>query len=473
MNNSSLVKKIKDEVSQFTRAFKFALDNKGFVDVLEYNLKDTDRWDYSVETAGIETYLQTYKKLLWVFRGIYERASQGSSVPFKLWERTSPHERKHNVIHPVNDLLENPNNLLTRSELFHRVHAFELLAGDCIWFIEREDNGLPKKLHVPIPSTVEIRKYNRTDQREYKYNGDWRHMKDVIHFKTFNPVSVKSGMSAVSPLEETTVLELYETMYGQSFFENAVRPSMLFKSSSGISEAQYERFLAAMRRIHQGVQKMHNIDLIEGDIEPMTIEMQNPADGDFISIKELNRSDILGGLGCYHLVAMYESASNIQEYKRMFWESILPELTRIQETLTKELIRQYPRSENLYGEFDIRQVSGLRPSLLEESLAYYRLNQAGAYTANDIRDKLGEDGKVPWGDRPPASVPKARTSHVSNEERETMEQNIPHPEQYVDTLADNIAEKMKSENGDLSKDIARSIVLDELQNVTKDMRWNL
>jgi len=220
-----------------------------------------------------------------------------------------------------------------------------------------------------------------------------------------------------------------------------------------------------MRRTHQGVKRMHKVDLIEGDIEPLNIEMKNPADGDFINVKELNRVDILGGLGCWHLVAMYMKASNIQEYKRMFWESLLPDLTKVQETITKELIRQYPKSENIYGEFDVRQVSGLRPSLLEESLAYYRLNQVGAYTANDIRSKLGEDGKKPWGDNPPPTIPRARTSHLTNEERSSVETNIPHPERYVDTFAENLSERMVKSNGGLNKEVAKSIIVDELREL--------
>jgi len=461
----ALIRKAYKKAKNMYKIAKFATSDdrrmKVLSDTVEYYLssgKDTSYVEPSVKTT-----LNTYQRLLWVFKGIHESASQAASVPLTIKKLIGPEESEIDRLHPVNELKTNPNRLLTEQELKERTFAYRKLAGEAFWFIDREKpGGLPVKIHAPRPDAVSPAKKEH-DIAVFSYNGKQYKMKDVIHFRQFNPLSSFRGLSSIAPLEDSLILELYEITYGQTWYANAVNPSMLFSTEDEVTDDEYERFLAAMRRLHQGVEKSGRIDLIQSGIEPMEFNIKNPTEGEYIEIKELDRDEILTGLGCYHLAASLRGENNLKDYERMFWRSLVPELTNVQQRITKELIRQYPKSEDCYAEFDLRQVSGLRPDLLDESLAYYRLWQSGVMTANEIRNRIGLSGKVEWGDNPPPAIPFARTSHLPNEQREHAEGLQPHTERYVDSIAENVADRMVSENGDLDKSVAKTIVRDEFR----------
>lgn len=421
-------------------------------DILHYSWDDEVQEEVSRD--DISTYLELYQRLIWVFVGVNEISRQLASVPFGIWKD------KDKVSHPLEDLLYNPNKIVTRFKLFEKTFAYLELAGNCYWFIEREGNK-PIKLHIPRPDSVRVELSDEySGSCSYIYTGEEWDMEDVVHFSQFNPVSTTQGYPTTGALEDTAILELYEIVYGQSWYKNAIKPSLLFRSREGISDAEYERFLAAIRRVHQGMDNFHNVDLISGDVDQLPLTTSKPTDGEYVKIRQMNREETLGGLGCYHLIAMFQESGQIDEYKRMFWESMLPKLINVQETITKELLHLYPSSDKLEAKYDIRKISGLRASLLEETLAYTRLWQLGAVTSNEVREETGRSGKLDWGDEPPPSIPFSRSKYVGNEERLFTDNIQPHPES-VNDLAEGLASKL-SNNG--NKKLIKSVIVNELRD---------
>jgi len=434
----------------------------------QYYAVDADT-DTQTARSDLSTYLNLYRSLLWVFRGVHTIASNVAMVPLKVWEPVSPVERNEYKIHPIYKLWRNPNNLNTRFDLLFKTSSFMELAGEGYWFLEKAATGLPHKLHLPRPDRVESKIDGNTDKLVYTRQKQksipelWA-MEDVVHFKHFNPISDYQGFPTVAAFEDNSIIELYLLLYGKTWFKNAIYPSQMFQSSARLSDATFERFHAEMKRLHAGVQNWGRVMLLDENIAPIDDQRKTPSDSEFLANRENTREEILMGLGCYHTVALLQgrSGSDLREAKRIFWEdTMLPRLTNIEETISKELLwSSYPESEDLVVQFDLRKIKGLRDDTLQESLANYRYWQMGVSTPNEIRQELGIDGKTEWGDERPPTMPTARSKTLPNEERAFLEASLPHPERYdestekvynrLDDAASEIAFELNSELSDKS-----------------------
>lgn len=440
----------------------------------------TRDYDTPIAKDDQRTYLELYQKLVWTFRGVNTIATSAARVPLKIWESGKP--RKEFRIHPIYKLLDNPNNLSTRFELWVRTLAYLELCGNAYWFIERDNSGLPTKLHLPRPDRVEpvpqsgdnvLYLRRRTARGGNSFTEDWI-MRDVVHFSYFNPTSDFQGFPPVAAGQDNAIIELYLILFGKRFFQNAIYPSQMFKASTHLSDATFERFQAELRRLHQGVESFHKVMLLEEDITPVDDRRKTPTDADYIDNRKATREDILTGLGCYQLVALLQgkTGSALREARQMFWEeTMLPKLTNLQESISKELLwSNYPDAEELIAEFDTRKIPALRESLLAESLANYRYWQTGVLLGNEIRNEIGIDGETEWGNKPPPTIPYARSRTLPNEERKFLEDSLPHPERYVETIADNVADRLENENGNgqVSSELIKRILSEEIALALED-----
>jgi len=434
-------------------------------------------FDLQINKSEQRTYLELFQKLMSVYKGVNTTASAAASVPLKIWKPVSLTEREEFRIHPIYKLLKNPNNLNTQNELFVKTFAYLELTGNAYWFLERDEYELPKKIHCPRPDRIEIIPTGNSDddfvfERKRSTGGTetWS-MRDVVHFSYFNSLSDHIGYGPVQAGTDNAILDLYLVMFGKRFFENAINPSKIFGSTQKISDEAYERLKAELRRQHVGVEFFHRVLLLEEDIRPIADTNKSPADAEFTEVKKNSVDDILTLLGVYHVVALRQnkSASTISDAKRMFWEEIKDmRLANVAATIEKELISQYPQSEDLEVEFYTAGISGLRASALEESLAHYRYWQMGSKTANEIRREIGMSGKVLWGDDMPPTLGVNRSAQMGlpNNERADFEDSINHPENYVDQLSNKLYNKI-SDNG--GRDLDADYVKEMIQSAVSEM----
>jgi len=417
----------------------------------DYVIEDPEP-ERPVSKSTQQDYLSLYQSLIWAFRGVHTVASAAASVPHRI-TRGSPKQRIPYPIHPANKLLDNPNPVYTNYQLLHRSLSFLMILGDAYWFIETK-HGLPYRIHVPRPDRVKIKTEGSNISFLDTINEQTWPGKYVVHFFEFNPLSEVQGFGPLMATQASAIVDLYLSTFARDWFERAVYPSQTYRTDKVLSDVAYERFIAKVKRFHQGYRNFHDILLLEGGIEPADTDRSAPADKDYFENKRLTREEVLSALGCYHLVALLQSksASVLKEAKRMFWEELLPRLTNFEQTVTKDfLFKFYPDAEekDLQFEFDSRQISGLRDSFLDESLAYYRLWMMGSITPNEVRERLAIPDKVEWGDQAPPSWGLARGSvgRMPKDELSEVESNVSHLERYVDQFVDEVSDRINDNDG--------------------------
>ncbi len=429
--------------------------------------------DTQLSKSDLRDYLELYRSLHWIFIGVTNIAFAASMLPKRLINESTNEEV---TSHPMLDLFNNPNNLLTNFELFRKTISYHCLVGDAYWFLDTNDDGdVVEKIHVPRPDRIECKpidakgSINYGRQRSSGNIENWN-MKDVVHFSSFNPISDFQGFGSVQAAQQPSILELYTITFGKKYYQNAVLPSMIFKVPEMLDEASYERVLAELQRLHVGVDKFFGVALLEAGVEPIDLKATSPQDADFKDMKELSREEILTSLGCYHIAALLnrESKSAVLTAYRLFYElTLMPLLQNFSDTINKELLSQYDDSEELTFEFDLRSAPGLRENILDQSMADYRYVMTGIKTINELRRERGFGKDLEWGDQPLPSFglggdigSRSSRMGMQNEERAFFEESgTKHPERFSQNFADQITDELGDNgNGKMNEDDIAQVI---------------
>ena len=410
--------------------------NYVFGDDVMYDLHPSNYEDYSRDS--MTNLMSTYQNILWVFCGVNTIATNAAMVPLKIHRVSKGGEREEVKDHPVLDLFNNANLLNTRFELFVKTFAYLELCGNSYWFMEHATDSVaqevfgdaPIKIHIERPDRVEPSSQNNSERVKYQRKVNDKtvtfRQDEVVHFTHFNPYSMYTGLPTIAAGQDSLIMEMYITTFGKRFFENSVRPSMVFTTDSELTDAAFERFKILIERQYKGADNAHQMMLLGGGLRPLDLAYRSPTDADFARVNILNRDKILNNLGCYHIVALNngESGDAARHAYRMFWQdTMLPRLANVSQTITKEMLPFYGE-DNLVAEYDTRSVSGLREDFMDESLGYFRFIQGGIMTPNEVRRKLGLEGDVEGGDTPGLGYEPAVSRFVSNEERAETERQV-------------------------------------------------
>jgi len=395
-------------------------------DVLEDNRKDVAQED-------ITTYLELYTRLLWTYRCVFEIATSIAQMSYRIAKPTDKTKLRHTDIfsHPLFPVLRDPNPLQTQFELFWATISYLLLAGNAYWFIERDMTGSPYKLHcvrpdrvTPVPDSNGRKQYERV--RPGKKTETWGY-NDVVHFTMFNPVSDFWGLPAVMPGEDSAIIDLYLMRFDKAFYKNAIHPTYAIESDESMDDASFERTKREIRYWHQGVDKFHNVLLLE-KAKIRQLRNEHHITDEMIESRKLTRDELFWTFGCHHLVSLGSNSnrSTLEMAYRMFWElTVLPLTVNIAQTISKELI--WGQFSGKFGNtdidfiFDTRSIKALKESQATESLMDFRYYQTGIQTGAEIREQRGFGDPLPWSEDAPPSVGYAKTRFESNEERAAME----------------------------------------------------
>jgi HK97 family phage portal protein len=364
--------------------------------------------------------------------------------------------------HPMLSVLRRPNRDLTSYELMYRTYAYMMLTGNCFWVLTRDDKtGDVNGIYVPKPHRIEPhtkdgrKGFNRQIQRNGGETTEWWPYEDIIHFKTFSPVSDVVGMSPIRPIVDTVLADLYAARWNKDFFANSARPDFFLMFKQHLDDATFKRMLQEWNIMYSGMGNTHRPAILEGeaDVKEMSTSRK---DMEFVQGREFNRTEILSGLGVPPELVGASSekvgAEELQALRKMFWQdTMMPKLAHTAEVIEHRLFpKLHPISPELYRSqlqaeaakgnvniedidsqeakleslstirqktdpleeeldrfavrYDTRSIRALGDEAEVESQVVMRYVQTGFKTINELR----RDQNLPplhWGDSPPLTTP--------------------------------------------------------------------
>lgn len=359
------------------------------------------QFETAQEPANDRDFLLAYNRHPWLHAGVSAIARNAAKVPFKQFSIKSNGERGEEVVSgPSVDLMNHPNEFMTYHEMIEGTSTYITLAGDS--FLEKVGNNKAKpdalfliepSNMTPIPSTETL-----FAGWQYKVNGKTIPFatEDIIHFRTFNPLSQFYGTSKASPLVNTLTIDFFSMDFEKAFFKNGGNVSLLAKVRRGLVDSEFETFKQRMREQYSGQGKSHRIMVVDNDTD-VTKLGADPKNASLNELREFGLREVLAVLGVPRLLVQDSkdvSFANAREQLKVFWmETMIPHLNLIKEKFNNQLLRGF----GVIGEFDLSSVEALREDLKMKADIANSLVDKGIFDINEARKEVFGKDEVSWG----------------------------------------------------------------------------
>lgn len=327
--------------------------------------------------------------------------------------------------HPVLDLLYRPNPTQSGREFMEAIIAFRMISGNA--YIVRSkltDAALvpePNELWLFRPDEVKIiegadgmpqaYEVGRGGQRERYPVNLLDGKSDILHIKTFNPLSHWYGLAPVESAAYSIDTFNAAQKWNYGLLKNGARPSGALEvqnkdgSQQELTEEQYQRLKENLEAQYSGAKNSGKPLLLEGGLKWVEM-MLNPRDMDFRENQLQAARWIAAAFGVpEQMIGINESATynNMAEAKLNFYqETVIPVMNQVVNSLNNWLVPQF--DDQLYLEIDEDSILALEP---RRETRFKRAQESNFLTINEKRLMTGfeaieggdtlfvETGKVP------------------------------------------------------------------------------
>ncbi|MGV8987305.1 MAG: phage portal protein [Cypionkella sp.] len=329
------------------------------------------------------------------FRAVKVIAEAAAALPLVLQDSNRRYD-----LHPLLDLIRQPNGAQGRAELFEAIYGFLLLTGNAYLEAVPGAGALPGELHVLRSDRMNVVPGADGWPAAYDYVVGGRTHRfpvgedysPICHIKNFNPQDDHYGLSPMQAAAVAVDVHGSAATWSKALLDNAARPSgaMVFKGADGqgtLSTEQYERLVSEIESHHQGARNAGRPMLLEGglDWKPMGF---SPSDMEFQKTKEAAAREIAIAFGVPPmLIGIPGDATyaNYQEANRAFFRlTVLPLATRVTASLSQWLSTF--TGEQIELRPDLEQVPALAQ---ERDQLWARVGAASFLTADEKRVLLG------------------------------------------------------------------------------------
>ncbi|MDP4031634.1 MAG: phage portal protein [Pseudorhodobacter sp.] len=274
------------------------------------------------------------------FRAVKLISEAAAALPLVLQDC----ERRYDI-HPVLDLVKQPNGAQGRAELFEAVYGQLLLSGNAYLEAVPGVGRLPDELHVLRSDRMALVPGADGWPVAYDYTvGSRRHrfemtaeVAPICHIRSFHPQDDHYGFSPMQAAAVAVDVHIAASRWSKALLDNAARPSgaIIYRGADGqsaLTPDQYDRLVSEMEANHQGARNAGRPMLLEGglDWKPMGF---SPSDMEFQKTKEAAAREIAIAFGVPPMLmgipgdATY---ANYQEANRAFFRlTVLPLVAKV------------------------------------------------------------------------------------------------------------------------------------------------
>lgn len=399
-----------------------------------------------VNTAsGISVTEETALRSTAVFACVRVLSETVASLPLIVYERIGDGKQRA-INHPLYRLLhEQPNPEMTAFELREIMMAHLLLWGNAYVEIQRNAGGRIVGMWPLRPDRVDIlRDQMRNLVYRVQLGGGYEYLpsRQVMHVRAFG-VNGEKGISPIQAARQSVALGLAAEEFGNRFFRNGARTSMVLTHPGSLSEDARLRLEAQLNQQYVGLSNAHRMMVLEEGMSASSVGMP-PEDAQLLETRKYQVEDIARIYRVpLHKIGSLDRAtfSNIEHQALEFvTDSVVPWATRIEQKIQQSLINEPKRF------FVEHLVDGLlRGDIASRYNAYSIGRTNGWLSANDIR-RLENMNPIPDGDIylvPMNMMPASQVSQVFTTEpgqpeppAEAGQRSLPRD---IETRARNIA----------------------------------
>lgn len=325
------------------------------------------------------------------FQAINRTAEAMSSVQ---WEAVESGEALE--VHPIISLLNRPNGRQGLSEFMQAFVGHLRIDGNA--YIEGVTaGGRLRELYALRPDRMKIHKSTTGFPARYEYTVDGRSRffdvddqgrSDILHIRTFHPLSDWLGMSPLQPASLPIDQHNLASQWISGLLKNGAAPSGMMKMETNkeLTDEQWNRLKAEIEAAHAGAMAAGRPMILQGGMDWKTTSF-SPSDMGVIETKNSSAREICVALGVPpQLLGIPgdNTYSNYQEARLAFWEDTVIPLLRLFATSFNNWLAAYGY------QVEVRPLLDDIPAIAEKRRAFWDMaNASNDLTIDERRDLKG------------------------------------------------------------------------------------
>lgn len=234
-------------------------------------------------------------------------SSSASAVSLVDWELYSTRLRRSATAgkndrvpvesHLAKDVLNRPNDFMTRQNLFETTEQHIDLVGEGYWVMVTDERmpGVPLELWPVRPDRIDPIPHPTEFLAGWMYRGPAGERvplrrDEVIQFKMPNPLDPYRGMGPVQTILFDLDSSRYASEYNRAFFLNSAEPGGIIEVPDALSDDEFNTMRDRWQEQHRGVSQAHRVAILEkGQWKDRSFSMR---DMQFQQLREVSRETI-------------------------------------------------------------------------------------------------------------------------------------------------------------------------------------
>jgi HK97 family phage portal protein len=343
-----------------------------------------------------------FKASVWVYACVYRIMKDAASVPW-IAEVRKGDAWEPDETHPLTELMEYPNDYMSRQDMIERLTAHLYLGGNGLWskIIITSRRGVTRGRKIvaelwpidpsgitPVPSRSQF-------IAKYRYEKDGVVIKDwdpaeIIHFSFTDPGNPYWGMSPLQAAARTVDTDIEAVKWNKVALQNRAVPDGIFSFPQALTKDQWSE---ARERVREQFQESseRRAPWVMGSSAQYTAMSLTPVEMDWLESRKDMRVEICAVYGVHPpIVGIYDDATlaNIATARRMHWEdTIIPYLDDLDAGLNRSLVPHFGPRDQLRLSYDTTAVQALQRNLKELIDTGEKMHRMGI-PVNDIIQRL-------------------------------------------------------------------------------------
>ena len=356
--------------------------------------------DGDVEWSS-DRHTEYYGRSTAVHAAVRVLAEAVSRPPLEVWRRvgTGSEYEPAGMDHPLQRLLDRPNDVWDGGQLLRTVESRLALWGSEYVVMVRDGDGVPYEMWPLRPDQVRV--VAGEDDRvvrgfiHEKADGRVAYLpEEMLWYRRFNPMSSFSGFSSMVPAGLAVEMGREALRFNRRFYVHSAMPADVVITMEGApQQQQVDELLDIWDTRISNPDKAHRPMILNSGIDMKRLGA-NQSEMEFIAALQWSVEEVSRAFGVPKVfLSEFEDATlaNVRTMEQFLWRNtIIPELKMLEDGINHRLV---PHFEQFVGEllvrFNLSDVEAVQESQSDRAERLATLVGAGIMTVDEARRELG------------------------------------------------------------------------------------
>ncbi len=323
-----------------------------------------------------------------------------SRPPLEVWQRAHPSSEPElaGPNHPLQRLLDRPNEAWDGGQLLRTVESRLALWGSAFVVVVRDEDGTPYEMWPLRPDEVHVvtDEHDRTVRGFIHETSDGRVAylpEEMLWYRRFNPMRTLAGFSSMAPARAAVDMGAEALRFNRRFYVHSAMPSdLVITTDNNPTQDQIDRLLETWEVRLVDPNQAHKPIVLSSGVDMKRLGT-NQSEMEFIAALEWSVEEVSRAFGVPKVfLSEYEDATlaNVRTMEQFLWRNtIIPELKMLEDGINHRLVPHFARfPSEVTVRFNLSDVEAVQESQSDRAERLATLVGAGIMSVKEARREL-------------------------------------------------------------------------------------